>query len=149
MTAPDRDQALQFAIMLQAGLPARDAIVYFAQTDDPAELGKQLQMWVRSREVREAVAKLQGKSWQAMTLKEKMAVALDQHYASLAYYLYSNNYSDLGPHEKSKVDTARTAIEAKIAGQAGKMGALDSFFADLQSGRVRLSQAAISRLPEA
>jgi hypothetical protein len=149
VTLPDKDQALQFAIMLQAGLPARDAIVYFAQTDDPTELGRQLASWVSSRAVREAVSTLQGKSWQEMSLKEKMNSALDQHYAGLAYYLYSNNYSDLGPQERAKADTARVAIEQKVAGTAGKLNALEEFFTDVKSGPVKLSQQATMRLPEA
>jgi hypothetical protein len=138
MTGPDKDSALQFAIMLRSGLPARDAIVYFADTDDPSTLAQQLSVWIRSKHVREALAKLQGKPWQSMSLKEQMNAALDQHYAGLAYFLFSSNYADLGPTDKAKADTARQAVEAKLAGTAGKMSALDEFFNDFKSGKLKL-----------
>ena len=146
MTGPDKNNALQFAIMLNAGLPARDAILYFAESDDPSTLAQQLNVWLRSKNVREALSTLQGKSWQQMSLKEKMTAALDQHYAGLAYFLYSNNYSDLGSQDKLKADTARTAIEAKVAGNAGKMSALDEFFADFKSGKLKLKTTPLESL---
>jgi hypothetical protein len=148
MNLPTKDEALQFAIMLKAGLPARDAIVYFAQGDDPSSLAQQLSFWLRSKSVRDALTVLEGKPWQKMSLKEKMEAALDQHYAGLAYFIYSNNYSDLGKDERMKADTARTALEAKVAGNAGKMSALDEFFTDFKAGKLNLKKPLIDILPE-
>lgn len=139
---PTPDQARQFAIMLQAGLPARDAIRYFAESDDQIQVSQQLQEWQRSREVARAMSNLMGKSWQDMNLDEKINHALDLHYSALAYFLFSNNYSDLEGSDKAKADTARQALEARLAGTAGKGDALSQFFDDINRGRIKLSPPA-------
>lgn len=136
--APSPEQALQFATMLRAGLPASDAILYFTDSTDPREVGQMLQDWQKSRAVRRAMLALMGKPWEEMTLDEQCRHALDLHYAGLAYFLYSHNYSEVGSQDKPKLDTARTALEAKLAGTAGKTDALTAFFEDVRSGRVKL-----------
>ena len=135
---PTEDQALAFAVMLQAGLPAQEAILYFAESDDPLEVANQLRFWQRSRLVKQAMLTLMKKPWQEMTLEERMHYALELHYSSLAHFLYSHNYTDLTPVDKAEADTARAAIEAKLAGTAGKSDALSRFFEDVSSGRVKL-----------
>lgn len=135
---PSKEQALQFAIMLKAGLPAGEAILYFTSSDDPHEIASMLAKWTKSKEVAAAIERLNGKKWQDMTLQEQIHVALDQHYAGLAYFLFSRNYTDLQSHDKSKADTARQALEAKLAGTAGKLDALSQFAEDLRLGRVKL-----------
>jgi hypothetical protein len=139
---PSEDQAKQFCIMLQAGLPASQAILYFTETSDPGELAGTLKAWMRSRVVRKAQQELMGKSWQQMSLEERIKTALDQHYAGLAYLLFSTNYVEAGSVEKGKLDSARVALEAKMAGTAGKTDALSQFFADINSGKVKLSKPA-------
>jgi hypothetical protein len=137
---PTKDQAFQFAIMLQAGLPASEAILYFVQPEDPQELAIILRKWIHSAAVKEATSQLLGKSWVNMTLEEKIKTATDNHYAQLAYFLFSHNYSDLGTVDKAKADTARTALEAKMAGVAGKTDALSQFFDDINSGKIKLGK---------
>jgi hypothetical protein len=73
-----------------------------------------------------------------MTTEERMRYAIDIHYSQLATYLVSHNYADLAPADKQKADSARQAIEAKLAGMAGKGDALSRFLEDLQSGKVHL-----------
>jgi hypothetical protein len=73
-----------------------------------------------------------------MSLEDRMRTALDQHYNSLAYFLYSHNYTEANSSDKPKIDTARQAIEAKLAGQAGKLDALSQFFDDISTGKVKL-----------
>lgn len=121
--------------MLQAGLPASEAILYFIDTQDPSELAMVLRNWTRSSAVKRAMARLIKKPWQEMTLGERMETALEQHYNSLAYLLFSTNYSEAGSTEKQKLDTARSAIEAKLAGTAGKMSEMDRFLADVAAGK--------------
>jgi hypothetical protein len=75
-----------------------------------------------------------------MTLEEKIKTATDNHYAQLAYFLFSHNYSDLGTTDKAKADTARQALEAKLAGTAGKGDALSQFFSDINSGKIKLGK---------
>ena len=138
---PDKDSAFQFAVMLQAGLPAAQAILYFLPPDvDPGEAALTCRKWLSSSTVKTASAKLLGKSWTDMTLDEKIKVALDHHYAGLAYFLFSHNYTDLGQQEKLKADTARQALEAKMAGVAGKTDALSQFFNDINSGKIVLNK---------
>lgn len=137
---PTPDQAMQFAIMLGAGLPGSDAILYFTDSSDPQQIAFMLNEWQKSPQVRKATLTLMGKSWQEMTLDEQCKTALNQHYAGLAYFLYSHNYSEVGPADKTKLDTARTALEARAAGTAGKGDALSLFFEDLRSGKVKLNK---------
>ena len=126
--------------MLNAGLPSSDAIMYFVETEDPKELAFILAEWQKSMAVKKAMLNLMGKAWQDMSLDEQCTHALNQHYASLAYYLYSHNYSEVGSHDKPKIDTARVALEARQAGTAGKGDALSVFFEDLRSGKVKLNK---------
>lgn len=140
---PSASEALQFALMLKAGLPTSDAIVYFFPEDFPAaELEAEHQRWRKSKVVAKACEKVQGRPWVEMTLDQQIQFSIDKHYAEMAYYLYSHNYSELQGADKTKADTCRVALEAKLAGMAGKLDALSSFFADLKSGKVALPQPA-------
>lgn len=136
---PTEEQALQFVIMLSAGLPPEQAILYFIETEDPNEIALSLGKWQRSRMVKQAHLKLLGKSWTDMTLDERIDNALNQHYSTLAYLLFSTNYISVGSTDKAKLDTARQALESKKAGTAGKGDALSQFMDDLKSGRVKLA----------
>jgi hypothetical protein len=138
MAALDADNALQFAVMLHAGLPANEAILYFADSDDPGEIASQLHRWMKSKLVRSASAGLMRKPWQSMSLDERCKYALDQHYSQLAYLLHSEHYGQAEPALKGKLDTARNAIEAKLAGMAGKTDALSQFLMDLKTGSRRV-----------
>lgn len=137
---PSDEQARAFAVMLSAGLPAEQAILYFTDTQDPAQVSEMLRVWTRSRKVQAAQALLMGKSWQEMSLEERIKYALDQHYSALAYLLYSTNYNSVGPQDKAKLDTARVALEQKLAGTAGKGDALSQFFEDFRAGKLKLQQ---------
>jgi len=136
---PTESQALQFAIMLTSGLPASEAILYFLDSEDPAEIGLVLSKWQRSRQVKKAMLSLMVKPWHEMTLDERMHYALDLHYSSLAHFLFSHNYAEIGAVDKAKADTARQAIEAKLAGMAGKTDALSRFFDDIKAGTIKLT----------
>lgn len=139
MTITD-EQAHAFATMLQAGLPSHEAILYFAETDDPADHAALLHAFQRSRKVKQATLDLMGGvPWQEMDLNARMRHALDIHYSQLAYILHSTHYGDLNQTEKQKADTARQTLEAKLAGQAGKGDPLSRFFDDLNSGRLKLN----------
>lgn len=132
---PSPDEATQFCMMLQAGLPAGEAIRYFTAEEDPATLGIILRKWRRCREVARAWKVIQGKSWTDMTLDEKMRAGLDMAYAGLAFVLYNTNYAEASASEKAKLDTARTAIEQKLAGTAGAGDPMSRFIADMQAGK--------------
>jgi hypothetical protein len=137
---PTDEQATQFVIMLRAGLPAEHAIQYFVQSEDMRELSVIMSKWMKSRKVAQAQRLLDGKSWQEMTLDEQMRTALDQHYAAQAYMLRTVHYLTADSGEKAKLDSARNAIEAKLAGTSGKLTAMDQFFQDIKTGVVKLNK---------
>lgn len=140
---PSKEQAFQFATMLRAGLPAEQAIVYFLspeQQTDPLLVGLTLQKWTSSPLVAAESARLEGKEWTSMTQDEMLNAAIGQHYRSLAWFLYSNNYTSANQVEKSKLDSARSAVESKLAGTAGKLNALDQFYQDIKSGVLKFPQ---------
>jgi hypothetical protein len=133
---PSPDEALQFCIMLQAGLPAEQAILYFTDSTDPGDIAALLGKWTRSRSVKAAQQTLLGKGWQEMTLEERIDCGLNYHYNSLAFLLFSTNYSSVGPTDKAKLDSARQALEAKKAGTAGQGDALSRFMDDFRAGKL-------------
>lgn len=148
---PTADQAMQFAMMLMAGMPGADSIRYFFE--DEKDQAAMLDRWMASREVAAAIKKLQNdKDWQQMSLDERVRLAVDKTYNEMAWFLYSRNYSELGGAERAKADICRQALEAKIAGLAGKLDAITRFWDDVRSGRVVLAAPApkvvISGVPQ-
>jgi hypothetical protein len=143
---PTDEQALQFAMILQAGLPATQAIQYFTDASDPLELGQLTAKWLRSRAVKQAQTKLMGRAWTDMSLEERIDKALNQHYAGMAWLLFSTHYVDASTSDKGKLDSARQALEARKAGTAGKGDALSRFFDDLNTGRLKLSGAQLPKM---
>jgi len=140
MAAPNKDEAHQFALMLHSGMPAVDAIQYFFPDEtETGVINAALKEWVKSGAVQRAVLALQGKAWQDMSLDEKISLSIDKHYAELAYFLYSHNYSQLVGADRQKADICRASLEARIAGTAGKMGPLEQFWSDIRSGKVKLA----------
>lgn len=137
--SPDRLEALQFALMLGSGMPQVDVIAYFFPTLDPGELKVELNKWMGSPTVRSAILTQMGKAWQDMTLEERIQFSIDKHYSEMAYFLYSHNYAQLVGPDRQKADICRQALEAKIAGNAGKLGPIEAFWADIKSGRVKLA----------
>lgn len=135
---PSRDEALQLALMLQSGMPSSDAIRYFFEPDCPPDRLKfEHDRWMRHEHVQSAILHTMGKQWQDMTLSERIQFAIDKHYSEMAYFLYSTNYSLLTGSDKIKADTCRLSLEAKLAGMAGKMNALQMFWEDMKSGKIK------------
>lgn len=136
---PTKDDALSLALMLGAGMPSADAIRYFFPPDeDPARLQFEHERWMRSDAVQRALLQVMGKAWQEMSLEERIKFAVDKHYAEMAYFLYAHNYGELVGADKQKADTCRQSLEAKLAGSAGKMNALSTWFEDVRTGKVKL-----------
>lgn len=128
---------MEFCILLQAGLPAEHAILYFTNLEDPREVGQLLGRWQKSAAVSRAQRLLLGKRWQDLSLEEKCNAALDQTYAGMAYLLFSTSYVTANQSEKGKLDTARAALEARKAGTAGKVDPLWQFIEDFKRERAR------------
>lgn len=145
--SPNKETAYQFAVMLASGAPAREAIRYFLPEDSPEVLtGGQIDQiasrWLADRLVIQAVTSLQGKDWTDLSTEEKMRLSLDKTYVEMAYFLYSRNYVELTGPERAKADTCRQALESKLAGTAGKLSAVEQFWADVSSGKVKLVNSA-------
>ena len=142
--SPTREQAYQFAVMLSSGAPAREAIRYFLPSEPDGEVltGGQVEQiaarWLANAEVQKQVVQLQGKDWTELTTEDKMRLSLDKTYVEMAYFLYSRNYVELSGPERAKADTCRNTLEAKLAGTAGKLSAVEQFWADVTSGKVKL-----------
>lgn len=137
---PSKEQARHFALMLNAGMPAIDAIGYFLPEDEllADEAPKVLARWLKSPLVQSAIVTLQGAPWQSMTPEARVKFAIDKHYNELAYFLYSHNYAEISGADKLKADTCRSVLEAKLAGTSGKLNAIDAFYADLLAGKIKL-----------
>lgn len=136
---PTPEQARAFALMLTHGLPGIDAIAYFfPDEEDVALLQHDLGAWGRCAAVRRAFKQVQGGEWHELAPAQQIELAINKHYCELAYILYANNYAELEGLMKQKADTARVALEAKLAGNAGKMDALSAWMDDIRTGKVKL-----------
>lgn len=144
---PTADQARAFAIMLQAGVPASDAIRYFTDSAEPSELAHMLKEWTSSRAVALATRAIEGTAWEDLSLEQKCSRARDLHYAGLAYYLYRTHYAEVGPTDQAKLDKARAAVDAFLAGRAGSSDPLTEFFEDLKSGRLKVNAPSVNVIP--
>lgn len=133
-----KDQALQYALMLKSGMPSVDCMGYFYPDQDVAGLIALVKEWHKSELVQKAILATQGKPWQDMSLDEQIRFAIDKNYSEMAYYLYSHNYSTLDGTAKQKADTCRTALEQKVAGTAGQMNPLTTFWNEIRTGKVKL-----------
>ena len=141
--SPTKDEAEQFALMVTGGMPPTDAIRYFYDTNPPNELQAAQYTWMRSPHVKRAILDHQrGKSWQGMTLDERIDYTINKHYSEMAYFLYSHNYATLMGPDKAKADTCRTALEAKLAGTAGQLNPLERFWDDVRRGVIQLVKPA-------
>lgn len=140
---PSEEEAVAFANMLHVGLPPRDAILYFLEEDeaeDPTLVSEMIRVWSRSRRVGKEIERLQGGSWEALSLDQRIRVALDKHYAEKAYFLYSHTWGDVSGIDLTKLQESRKVLEAKMAGTSGKLDPLAQFYDDLKNGKVKLNQ---------
>ena len=126
-------EAHQFALMLLAGAPVSVACSYFLPPDAGEEdIEIAAEVWPGQKEVLKAIQTLTGGvPWHHLSPEERIRIALDKMYAEMAYFLWSHNYSDAGGVEKLKADTCRQALEAKVAGTAGKGNAIEEYYREI------------------
>src|SRR5712692_4859010 len=138
MLDPTPEQAEQFALMLGAGMPSTDIIRYFFESEKDQQTMHD--RWTRSRPLKAAIRRQQhDRSWQQMTTDERIQHSVEKNYNEMAYFLYAHNYADLSGAERQKADICRQALEARIAGTAGKLDAITRFWDDIRTGRVQLA----------
>lgn len=144
--APTKEEAAHFVLMMAAGVPAAEAYGrYFAPETVPVQVVVEIAgKWLRHPYVKKALEELQGKGWEALQVEERIRLALDKHYSELAYLLYSRNYLELsGGTQTKKADTARTVLEVKLAGLAGKLDPLSRFWTDLTEGKIQVTKPSV------
>jgi hypothetical protein len=137
---PTPQQAEQFCLMINAGMPSLDAIRYFLGEGDwtPGAIELVHNKWLGSRAVQQAWTVIMGSEWQNLDLDRRIQFSMDKHYSELAYYVYSHNFSTVAGSDITKLNTARAVLEAKLAGTAGKLDAMSQWLDDLRLGRVKL-----------
>jgi hypothetical protein len=111
--APNRDDAIQLAKLLLAGIPFSEAMGYIDETF-PLMTDKQRQFcerrWMNSPILLEENSKLIGGQWQNLDKDARLQLAFDKHMAELAYLLYSRSYITADGVDARKIDSARAAL---------------------------------------
>lgn len=145
LMVPTAEQAEAFATMMHVGAPAGEAIRYFLPDSEDwthASIAALTERWLRNARVRAAAKRLMGRPWEEMSPEERIKHSLDKHYGELAYLLFSRNYATLEGADKTKADTARGVLEAKLAGLAGQLDPFQRFWEDFKAGKVELKGGA-------
>jgi hypothetical protein len=138
--------AQQFVKLTLAGVPGVIALRYFGEayydSCDAAMLHAWLKRWTSAKLTRKAHDAFNSGAWETLDKDKRLTLALDKHYAELAYWLYSHSYELVSDDSLRKTTDARTALMAKL--QADKIGDPDSpwakFTADLLAGKVTIEQ---------
>jgi len=123
----------EFAAMVLTGAPIAEAVRYFWDEEQPeAVLIECEETWPMQPAVLKALEQQSGgEAWHRLTDPQRLSLALKKHYNEMAYVLWTTNYVECDGGAKLKADTCRSAIEAKVAGMAGKESPLASFYHDL------------------
>lgn len=137
-------EAQQFALLLMAGAPVTVACSYLLPRGAGEEdLRDAAECWPRQAEVLEELQVLTGgQPWQMLSKEERLKVALDKHYAEMAFFMWTHNYGELNGADRQKSDICRSALEAKIAGTAGTNNPLEAFYAEI------IKQQKLAALPK-
>jgi len=126
-------EAMQFAQIVLSGAPVAEAVRYFWPDDiDDEDALTCESVWPLQPEVLAALETLSGGApWHQLKDDARLDVSLRKHYNEMAYFLWTTNYTECLGADKLKADTCRQAIEAKVAGMAGRESPLASFYHDL------------------
>ena len=105
-----------FIKIVNAGIPALTAVAYCA-SDVPYERHPiVLAAWLNDPLLLKSAADFNGGEWQDLAPDDRLDIALDKHFAELAYYLWSHNYASAEGVELTKAIEARKAIVEKLKG---------------------------------
>ena len=119
--------------MVLSGAPVAEVVPYFCPDEASEEVLLAAEAtWPMQPEVLTAIErKSGGVPWHHLGDDQRLDVSLRKHYNEMAYFLWTTNYASCDGAAKLKADTCRSAIEAKVAGMAGKESPLASFYHDL------------------
>jgi len=130
----NKREAEEFASIIVSGAPIAEAVHYFVgeQPVTEEDLLTYEETWPLQDHVVEALRTMTGgEPWNRMTDTQRLDVSLVKHYNEMAYFLWTTNYAECDGGTKMKADTCRQAIEAKVAGMAGRESPLAQFYHDL------------------
>lgn len=117
-----KDVAEQFVKVLAAGVPAADALVYFAPEHfaaiTPEQIATWQRQWLTAPIVVRAFNAFNGGAWEELDKVRRLELAVDRTLAELAYFLYTHNYQDCYGIELTKHDAARKDLMAFIKAQS-------------------------------
>lgn len=138
-----KGEAEQFAQIVLSGAPVPEAVRYFWDVELAPETAAAYEAaWPVQADVLAALERLAGGApWHRLPDAGRMDAALRKHYNELAYFLWTTNYTECVGADKLKADTCRVAIEAKVAGMAGRESPLAQFYHDLLSRYEQQSKA--------
>lgn len=136
------DLAYELVKLLHAGLPQLQAMAYLVPEYDRG-VSKTLRIgwrrrWMNDPLLLDAAKRLNGGEWVSLDAERRLEIALDKHYAELAYFLYTHDYADLEEVDLKKADVAREALAAKLnaAESEGDDAPWTRFVRDLMEGKV-------------
>ena len=120
--------------MQLAGVSVGDICACFLpEAADETAVSAAVASWPRSSGVLKELQHLMGGlPWQEMRPEDRLRLALDKHYAEMAYFLWTHNYADLSGGDKQKADTCRAALEQRLAGTSGKLNSIESFYEEMK-----------------
>jgi hypothetical protein len=128
--------------LLHAGLPQLKAMAYLVPEYDRT-VSKTMRAgwrrrWMNDPLLLDAAKRLNGGEWVSLDPERRLEIALDKHYAELAYFLYTHDYADLEEVDLKKADVAREALAAKLnaADAEGEDAPFTRFMRDLMEGKV-------------
>ena len=126
-------ESVEFASMVLSGAPVAEVVPYFCVDGASEEVLLQCEeCWPMQPSVLAAIeTQSGGKPWHKLGDDGRLDVSLRKHYNEMAYFLWTTNYAACDGASKLKADTCRAAIEAKVAGMAGKESPLSRFYHDL------------------
>lgn len=135
----DDSTADLLARFLHAGVHCAEALKYLRPGITDETIREELAAkWIGTTVLLDAVERLNGGAWPDLPADRRLEIALDRHYAELAYFLLTHNYTEADGLDYKKVVDARTAIALRIAGQEGKGDAFDEFMRAIQDGKVQM-----------
>jgi len=123
----DEGVAQQFAQLLAAGLSQTQATRYIVPSLRGQVLDRVAAKWANSRLVLDAVTALNAGAWHQLSDDQRISIALTQHRADCAYFLYTHRLEDASAEEMAKIEMAREVLEKFTQGAIDPTDPLAAF----------------------
>lgn len=125
------EMARSFVQLLMAGVTAIEALRFLSPEYWQYCTRDQRRNWLVEVQASSFVADETDRhnegAWQDLESADRLRIALDKHFAEMAYFLFTHNFADPSA-DRAKMTEAREAIVAKIEqGEGGGGNAFDTF----------------------